>query len=345
MAAKTPAAGSSDPVDDGSHTESSSQLHDTVTEGSSSLSSSAFHSPRASVRSNDSSANDPPYVDAISTNDLFYTAQQVAQVGAQSDVQSPGEVNQKEEKSVTEEDEEKKDDKHIYFILEKEEGIESSCEEGAAAAMGDSEGTFRTKTLAMAKVNVAQRAKMFEGGGCGGKALKTENIGKDKLVKPQDQSMNNVGNGIAVGSTSPTSVLTNNGNGAPKAEEDIYEIKFDDDLASTGSGTQSLQSSMGWSGIYEPVAKTPESPASVRSFTYDLAKPLTRSESPRTSIGGCKQGVPRPDLLQSHVPTQQEIQDEYNRLHHFGQPADKTPAESHYNTLDFSDSSRGQFVL
>ena len=222
------------------------------------------------------------------------------------------------------------EDKLIYFELEKQE--EEEVEETDRPIIRDAH--FKGKTIVKANVKVAERARMFERG----------NSNADSETKDNRASTPDVDYDV------PPAAQRAAKSSQAQNDKDIYEITFDSDQDQSNEAS-AFESSCEGSGVYEPVGK----PLTVRAAVqkpamYELAKPIltmsgansSASSAPKAmdlsgSGGGfmrCKQGAARQELVQGIMPSQEQIETEYNRLRFSrNQETSPSPAEAGYHTL------------
>ena len=210
---------------------------------------------------------------------------------------------------------------------------------------GTPDDQLKRQTIVKANVNVAARARMFEG----------QNVSDHTEAKGCQASSQD-----AIYEVPPTSQRMAKNDQAPDkkrrdcrpaltADEDVYENTFDSDHDQSNQASD-LQSSYEGSGVYEVVGK----PQSVRaqavtSAVYRLAAPIQTKSGPTTSSPSppatdlsssgtfisCKQGFVSQMRVQSVPPSQMEIELEYNRLRFSRNvEAKPTPEEAGYHTLN-----------
>ncbi|XP_076451656.1 rho guanine nucleotide exchange factor 10-like protein [Babylonia areolata] len=218
----------------------------------------------------------------------------------------------------------------VYFELEK---TKDTGQDSAQNNLPQTMPVFKGQTLAKANVKVADRAKLFEAGPPNANAFISAKGNPVYDIPPALQ-------------TAPQTVTDFNAHrlteGKTPSNDSVYEIA--DDQSSQASA---FQSSGEVSGVYEVVGKShtvrtrPRRPP-----TYELAGPMgdeKRSSQTLPNTGkdlsgsggfvSCKQGSVRQDRVQVMVPSQKEIEEEYQRLQFSRKVDSKSPEEAGYNTL------------
>ncbi|KAL8623740.1 hypothetical protein ACOMHN_040086 [Nucella lapillus] len=267
---------------------------------------------------------DPPYVDASSSATTVIV---------------PDSVQQGSESSGLAEEQ---GQEQVYFELE--QTTDSGMEARRARQLQEDPARFHT--LAKANVSVAERARMFQAGYANGHG--------DPTTKNQDL----VCDGSPAVQTPPQQTKTEINDQRLKDQEtgdSIYEITFPEDSSNrafpedSSSQANTFLSSGEGSGVYEVVGKsltlTSKAPAHEPSV-YELAGPMTDQKRSSKSLPGagkdlsgsggfisCKQGSVRQEKVAGVVPSQEEIETEYNRLHFGRNPSQPSPEASGYNTF------------
>lgn len=247
-----------------------------------------------------------------------------------------------ESEMKTAESGEGKSDKHVYFILEKQDDLESSSEGPRVLASGSSHPNFKGRTLARANVSVAARARMFEDTLLDPSQLMTKNSAAQSADESADP-LYEVPPALQAEADKASQPVTTAHPPGQRDDADIYEITFEEQL----NQADTLQScgSMESSGAYEEVQQ-PTKPGTWTGV-YELAKPLAlvqKTDVLRRSMGSelnssggflpCLQGTARVGQAPGVVPSQEEIESEYNRLNFTRQDKARSTPEAAYHSLD-----------
>ena len=232
-------------------------------------------------------------------------------------------------------------DRHVYFELEKMNNTDDSEESTLCAP------SVKGNTIVKAKVKVAERAKLFQG---------TDSYPYSQ-PKPKDRGGQDVTYDVPPARQTETTSLCVTDNSTVPREEDIYEIS---PTGEPRNQSNDFQSSLEGSGMYEKVRDPSEVRAkSPKPTVYELARPvekpsqrssLTLPATDLSSSGGfiaCKQGSVQQGQVQTMVPSQEEIETEYNRLQ-FHRTSESKPkaGDAQYSSLEqVARNSRGEYKL